>query len=345
MKPVYVNFEKLIDSPAFFKEAWTDRGDGKTSLIAKTAFYSWLESGKTAVLCRRTWTCMGPDWRADILGKVLRFAPESREMGLKWGGGKKTGLHLSTEDGRTVFLAFPFTMADAFKSAMDVSTHKNLYLDEYCPLNGQYLRNETELILEIYRTIDRKTYSNYVLVCGNRLIIKNPPATDLFFNIEVNYNKNSLKTYKDGTLAILVHSNRANAQAESLSPLGTLTRGTAYGEYVAGGAFEGRTIPVYGGRLKKPLVSLTDGFVRALVWLVPTGGICLSDVKLDALTDVPQYTVSPRNTSGIEWCLQSKRLMDFFKRCLLNGAVYFRTKKDAGRLQNIYDKLFPAPKR
>lgn len=326
----YVDLNPLFESGAFWLEAFTDRGDGKTTYIAKKAFNSWVESGKTAVLCRRFDTEITENFRKDILRKIFTFCPESAKLDAKWKGTKKDGWNLLTSDGESIIFCFPLSRVKNFKSALDYSTHRNIFIDEYCPMDGVTLtdrrRNETEIILELYRTIDRDHYDNFILICGNR--INRAPETDLYFGLDINYNVNSLKTYKNGTIAVLVYSDKANTETARASKLGILTEGTRYNDYLTGGMLESFKAPIYHGRKGRQIMNLYDGNKKFSLYATENG-IVIDAYKenVNAFT----YAIDPQRSGCFPWLRRVPIASDIISNAVAMGEIWYASR-------TIYDE-------
>lgn len=226
-KKVYINIDKVLACNAIFKYVDSDRSDGKTTKLISLAFDNWKASGKITVLARR-WSTEITKLYADTLITNLKKVRETGEI-THAGSAKKNGIHFYN-DGKEFAVLVPISRASAVKSAFDVATHCNLYIDEYVPIDGRYVKNEVEAILELFRTIDRDTFTNYILVMSNHATESNP-----IFNYFEIFPKVGLTTYKSGTFAHLRVKNKGNINQVKLSPIGLLTDGTPYGNYAGGG--------------------------------------------------------------------------------------------------------------
>ena len=145
------------------------------------------------------------------------------------GSPKRDGVHLYA-DGAEFAVCVPLSRAGSVKSAFDVATHKNLYIDEYIPLDGRYLKNEVEAILEIWRTIDRDTWTNYALIMSNHICGTCPLFS--YFGV---LPRDGISRWKNGRFCMLQVANKGNREQVKLSPLGELVEGAPYGDYAAGG--------------------------------------------------------------------------------------------------------------
>lgn len=227
-KKVYINIDQVKnDKRAFFKYISSDRSDGKTTHAISMTWDNFHECEKIGVLSRRYTGDITKNYCETLLTN-LRKVRECGDLDFD-GSPKKDGVRFY-EDGKQFALAVPLSRADSIKSALDVATHKNLYVDEYVPLTARYFKGEVEAILEIYRTIDRDTFTNDIYVFSNHITISNPIFT--YFNI---IPRNGISHYQNGRFVLLQVANKGNREAIATSPLGELTEGTQYYDYATGG--------------------------------------------------------------------------------------------------------------
>ncbi len=348
-KHVYIDLNPLINTGALICEAFTERGDGKTTALIKDAYRSWKSTGKTACVCRRFATEMGNSYLNDILEKLKTFCltDEEAENLVCTGSYKKGGVFIKLKDQkalRPIFQLFPLSMAGKLKSGLDYATHRNLYIDEYIPLDGRYLPNEAEAILELYRTIDRDHDEGYILICGNPILIKRLPATDSYFDVHRNYAKSGLTTHCDNTLAILTHRNRGNVENVKQSRLGKLTAATNYSAYATGGALTHYELPITQARQQgvKKCFYVTDG----IDWL--KGSLskdCLILTKTQKNEAVnPEnvnnvYSIDPTIGGGYKYIFRDERAKQTLRPYFANGQFFFRDYNEALDILDIAVKL------
>ena len=333
----YIDLNPLINHPtALVACAWTDKGDGKTTALICAAWDSVMSCGKIATIARRVSSEMGKSWRSDVLLKLKRFRKTPDD--LEWTGDEKHGFQLVDGAGKVYFFAAPLTRLAKLKSAMDYETHKNLYIDEYVILSGSYLPREVATILDIYKTIDRNHWESRILVCGNR--IGKPPPLDLFFNADVNYNKNGLTTYQNGRYAVLIYSNKHNAALDRLSPFGELVEGTEFESYNSGGMLYEYTPPIYLGKLKRPVFALLNGKDVCTVFYTDTCAVCLVRGIFGA---VQCYSVTPETaTKSAPWFKKFDGVRQFLSNHAAKGDIFYRSKREAAQLENIAKYIYRA---
>lgn len=232
-KKVYINIDQLLnDTDSIIKYCSSDRSDGKTTKIIMLAYDTFKETGKIGVIARRWSTDITTMWVQTLftnLKKMLKIRNATEPVLKATGSPKRDGVHLYA-DGAEFAVCVPLSRSGSVKSAFDVETHKNLYIDEYIPLDGRYLKNEVEAILELLRTIDRDAWTNYALIMSNHICGTCPLFS--YFGV---LPRDGISRWKNGRFCMLQVANKGNREQVKLSPLGELVEGTPYGDYAAGG--------------------------------------------------------------------------------------------------------------
>lgn len=288
-KKVYINIDQLLqDEKSIIKYCSSDRSDGKTTLIIELAYETWLTTGKIGVISRRWSNDITTLWVNTLFTNLQKIqALKGQPVGdLKAKGSpKKSGVHLFA-DGKEFAVCVPLSRADSIKSAFDVATHKNLYIDEYIPLNGRYVKDEVDAILEIFRTIDRDTWTNFILIMSNHIAAICPLFS--YFDVQP---RDGISRWKNGRLCMLQVANKGNREQVNQSPLGELVAGTPYGAYAAGGYIKDNSLyiqPTHTNEILNFCLRAEDGqiycFYRTdhadVVIDVPKKNIKISDLLL-----------------------------------------------------------------
>lgn len=230
-KKVYVNTSELEqDTEALIKYISSDRSDGKTTAFARIGYDEFKRSGKIGVYLRRFVNEI-TSLTVETFITNLRKVRNTGELTYK-GSAKKSGIHVY-ENGKEFAVFVPLSRAGQVKSAFDCETHKNLYFDEYIPLDRRYLPDEPSRILELFRTIDRDTWESCIWVASNHVTNYSPLFE--YFGITP---RNGISRWKNGRFLLLQVANKGNREQVKLSPLGELVRGTTYETYTQGGTLE-----------------------------------------------------------------------------------------------------------
>lgn len=249
-KIVYIDLNPLLNSPAWLREAITERGDGKTTALIKAAYSAWECSGLPQIMLRRYKGEMGVSWQNDILTKLHEFAPRSRERELVWKGsftGKSASLRLIDAGTKeTIFECFPISITARKFSGLDVKTHGDIWWDEYVPHDGKYFPYEETLLFSLYQTVDRKTYTRKITLCGNPRF--GVPRVNAYLHIDTSYSKTALKLFKDDTVAILTKANKGNIERELQSPFAKALAGTEFEGEMRGEGLGFKNLPIWTGK-------------------------------------------------------------------------------------------------
>lgn len=239
MAKVYIDLNPLINDPrSVVKMALTERNDGKTTGSKCAALQSFYDSGKAAIFCRR-WgdSELTQDFYDTFTDDIQAAHPEmliNRKIDIS--GAKKKGYALYV-DGAKAISFLPLTRAARSKSNFPYQSYRNIYIDEYIPLDGRYVKAEAEAIMELWRTVDRDhsgalQYENYVLITGNKITYSNPIFR--FFNIRTLSN-NAFNRFQNGRVIVFPWARKGNPATAAGSLLDDLFAGTAMQGYTQGG--------------------------------------------------------------------------------------------------------------
>ena len=277
----YINLYPLLSRPSLFKMALSMRSDGKTTGAKTAGLQTHDDTGKAAVFCRRWDTEMTQPFLDTFFQNIKTAHPEMlRGRRYEMRGSRRKGFSAWITDRadtkcegdmQKCFEFVPLSRAGRLKSNIDWETHKNIYIDEYIPLDGRYVYDECVVILELYKTVDREHFDNYLLITGNRVSRFNP-VFDLFGIEKWKWGMNS---YQDGRFDLLMNRDRENARAADNSPFGELVRGTKMAEYNAGEflATDGDALIYSGHHAKLPLLLIARK--RRLFALYAGAGLCV----------------------------------------------------------------------
>lgn len=228
-KTVYIDISAAEkDTDAIIKYIDSDRSDGKTTHMIRRAYDGMKQHGKTAVLARRYKGDITKTYIEQLFANLRKVRPECGELTMT-GSPEKDGVFLFS-DGVRFGHVVPLSRAGSVKGAFGAETHHDLYMDEYVPLDGRYLKNEVTAILEMWFTIDRRTYSNSIYVFSNHPTTSNP----LFSYFKV-VPRVGLSRWKHGRFLLLRVVNKGNREQIEQSPFGELIDGTPYAGYAYGG--------------------------------------------------------------------------------------------------------------
>ena len=344
-KKVFINLDELIHRPSLFKMVLSPRGDGKSTALAVKAIETHDDSGKSAVFCRRFATEFPNEFFDTFHANVMKVRPDlfaGRKFDFVKPSKTKVGaLMLSPRDGdkmQTAVTFCPLSKAGRLKSALGVDTHKNIYIDEYIPLDGRYLKEEVNAILELYRTVDRDTETSYVLIAGNKITRFNPVFS--FFNI-TKWTR-GINTYKNGTLDIMVFANRANTESARGSNFGKLVAGTDYQQYNEGEFLAPINALIQPWHTRALLCKVAhDGRVYGLY--SANNGAVFAPLKNESKYAVT-LVCAPQHAKGDAiWICNQSEIGKYWRGLLAeykyNNALYFCDESTAMQLQKFYTAI------
>ena len=233
----YFSARYILSKLALFNLALSDRSDGKTFDCKARALLDYEENGHISIYVRR--------WKSEITEKMYKGwfnevwenndeYERFREWEFKY---SKSGVKVRKDkkgqwDDIVYFI--PLTMASKLKS--QITNIKRIYTidyDEYIPLDGKYIPDEMEQLLEFWKSIDRDRDVVQLIMLGNR-ITPFCPVFD-YFNIEISITQDKVRLYKNNTLAIQIYSNKEHREKRKESKFNSLIKGTTYEEYDDGG--------------------------------------------------------------------------------------------------------------
>ena len=138
------------------------------------------------------------------------------------------------EDFHQFIYFIPITMSGKLKSSMDVDNIFHIDFDEYIPLDNIYAPDEMNLILELWKSVDRDRDVVKFWFFGNKIHYYCPLFD--YFKIDLKLSaKDTIRLYKNNTLAIQLYSSKEHRSKRQASRFNDLVKGTAYEEYENGG--------------------------------------------------------------------------------------------------------------
>ena len=320
-KTVYIDISAAeADERAIFKYVDSDRSDGKTTAAIRLCYDAFVATGKAGVICRRFAGEAGKLYAETLVSNLKKVREVKGEIRIN-GSPKKDGVSIFI-DGERLALLVPLSRAGAIKSTLDKSAFGDIYIDEYVPIDGRYLKDEPEKILELYNTVDRRTFSTRVWVFSNRPTASNPIFSYFSVRIPPPY---GLSRWKNGRLLILRVKNRGNMEQMKKSPLGELVEGTPYEDYIAGGStIQGpHDIPVRakGAALRTNIVfALSGAFVGVYR---ATDGRKITLVRIDQpRAGDAIYELSPTPAVGNKSIHIADSIVKWLRVRIRTGSVY-----------------------
>lgn len=242
MFKTYYSAKPLLDKGSLFNMVLSERSDGKTYDCKYRCFEDYEKNGKTHLYLRRFKTEISPLMYSTFVNDLCRLQPTRTSIydfrSSKYGVEIKKKTEKTYKDWLVYFA--PLSMASKLKSTFDIEKINHIDFDEYVPLDGRYCKDEMELILELWNSIDRERYITTFLALGNKVDLFNPFFN--FFELNFDINKRGIRTYKNGQLSVEIYANDEHRQARKNSPFMELIKGTQYEKYMFGETLNDLTI-------------------------------------------------------------------------------------------------------
>ena len=234
----YFGARFILSKKAILNLALSDRSDGKTFDCKARALEDYEKDKSITIYMRR--------WKTEITEKVynnfFNECWENNEEYLRFSEwefkGSKSGIKVrksKKDNWDTIIYFVPLSVASRIKSQItQVKRIKMIDFDEYIPMDNLYLPNEITLLLDFWKTIDRDRFIVQILIAGNK-IVPFCPFFD-YFKIDLKIgNKDLIRTYKNGRIAVQLYSNKEHREKRQNSPFNDLVKDTPYEDYENGG--------------------------------------------------------------------------------------------------------------
>ena len=234
----YFTREFLNSKNALFNGAFSDRSDGKTFNCKEYDLDEYIDNGHDSIYVRRFKTEFTKKMYSTFLNDVLLKSKKKEKYNKYEYKTSKDGVYIrkkGSDDEFHQFIYFiPITMSGKLKSSMDVDNIFHIDFDEYIPLDNIYAPDEMNLILELWKSVDRDRDVVKFWFFGNKIHYYCPLFD--YFKIDLKLSaKDTIRLYKNNTLAIQLYSSKEHRNKRSNSRFNDLVKGTAYEEYENGG--------------------------------------------------------------------------------------------------------------
>lgn len=232
---MWFSYHKVLSYNAFINIIIGERGVGKTFGFKEYAINHYKKYKKQFVYIRR--------YESDLKESVgnnedLKFFEQVKKLYLNdtFQIKKSKKIIKLLMNGEIIGYALPLSASDSLKSIsfenVDTICYDEFQLKEGS--NQHYLRNETEVILDIIETIGRLRDDLKVFLLGNAITISSPIFN--YFNLSLPYNS-EYKTFKDGLILVCYAKNTKYREIKKQTKLGKLTANTRYGKYAIDNEF------------------------------------------------------------------------------------------------------------
>ena len=233
----YFTARYVLSKHAIINLCLSDRSDGKTFDCKARALEDYEKSKDITIYCRRWKTELGVEVYRNFFSEVW----ENNENYIRFSKWEfrysKSKIEVKTSkdaEWDTILYFIPLSVASRWKSKIqEIKRIKIIDYDEYIPMDNRYLPDETTLLLDLWKTIDRDREEVQIVICGNR-IVPFAPILD-YFNIDLKIDsKDLIRCYRNDTLAVQIYSNKEHREKREEGRFRELIKDTKYNDYDSG---------------------------------------------------------------------------------------------------------------
>ena len=233
----YFSGRFVLSTKVLFALVLSDRSDGKTFDCGVRALEDYETNRNITIYMRRFKTEIDALLYEHFFDKILAEEEYAKYRTWQFKGTRQgVKVKISEKDEWDWIIIFmTLSTASRKKSVID-SLYKRIFVidyDEVIPMDGRYLPKEPELLLDVWKTVDRDRDILQMIILGNR-ITPFCPFFD-FWNISLNIVNKNLKFYQNNTVAVQIYTCAEHREKREKSRFREVTKGTAYEEYDKGG--------------------------------------------------------------------------------------------------------------
>lgn len=251
----FFNANEVEKLPSILNLILSDRSDGKTFDIKVRGFLNYIRNNEQFIYLRRWKSEISCDMYENFYNEIIYSVQNGTYVGdeelkkildyeLK---GEKRGVYIRKKGAKKWDLLcyfFALTMTSKKKSTLDITRISKIEYDEFIPLDGRYMKNEMEIILEFYKSVDRDRDKVKFNMYGNRVDNFNPFFD--YFDIHLGIQKEKIKTYKNNTICVFIYANKEHRKKRKETRFNTLVERTNYEKYNIGGTLYENIIKIQG---------------------------------------------------------------------------------------------------
>lgn len=331
----YFTAKYLLSKGALFNIALSDRSDGKTFDSKADALLQFENDESITVYMRRYKTEITEKLYQTFFDEVLAIKEYERFNKWKFRGSKK-GVEVMKEgekEWKFIIYFIPLSIAGKLKSQLNVRKIKRIYYDEFVPLDGKYLPNECELILEFWKSVDRDRDSTKLIILGNKITPFNPLFD--FFDIEIDITGDKIRVYKEGTLAVQIYSNKEHREVRNESAFNKLVKGTNYEDYNSGGILQALSIKTKDKKGANYMYSFKTKNGEGSIWNIDSSLIISCSLRKDGFL----LTDNIYNIKREQYTINNGHFRQIYKQVYNCGELYFESEKAFHLFEPILKKI------
>ena len=232
----YFEGDYILSKGALINFVLSDRSDGKTFDCKYRCLRDYQENRSITIYLRRYKSEITPlmynSWFDEVLSK-----PKGKPFKNWKFKGSKRGIQVQLPNSdEWEFIVYFIVLSMSCKLKSQITEIDRIHIidyDEFVPLDFRYLKDEIDIMLEFYKSIDRDRYTTQLLILGNKLTPFNPLFD--YFGIKLKIEKEKVKLYRNGSLAVQIYANKEHREERDKSKFASLIEGTAYEGYAKGG--------------------------------------------------------------------------------------------------------------
>lgn len=210
---------QLLSHNKIINMVLSNRGGGKTFNMTRWAIDDFLRSGKQTMWVRRYQTEVDEMLKNEKFFDAVRSYYDGVTFSIK------DGVGYINDVGAIYFVAL--STSRQLKSNNYPNVNKIIF-DEFIIDKGrvQYLKNEVEVFLDLYETVDRMRDTTRAVLMANSITIVNPYF--LYFHIKLDTDK---RFTVQGEVCVELFTDADFIAAKQKTRFGRLVNGTKYGDY------------------------------------------------------------------------------------------------------------------
>jgi len=336
MFDTYFTAKYILSKGASINLVLSDRSDGKTFDTKRDALEEFEKDETITVYMRRFKTEITQELYSTFFNEVIE-KPKYMRFALWEFKGDKKGVKVKRKgdkEWKQIVYFMPLTMSGKLKSQIHVTKIKRIYYDEFVPLDNIYAKNEVDLILEFYKSIDRDRDTTQMVILGNKITPFNPFFD--YFDIELELTGDKIRTYKEGTLAVQIYSNKEHREIRNESKFNKLVKNTKYEDYNSGGILQALSLKIMNRQGAEYLYSFKTKNGEGSIWHKNGSILVSTSLRKDGyiLTDIIY------NTEREQYTINSGHFRQVYKQCYNCGELYFESEKAFHFFEPILKKLY-----
>lgn len=334
----YFSAKYILAKNALTSLVFSDRSDGK-SFDCKVRALEDYERGKNiTIYMRRFKTEITDKLYNSFFDEVFNTGKEEYLKYKKWAfKGSRTGIQVKTSlesEWDWIVYFVPLSIAGKIKSQIsNVLRILTIDFDEYIPLDGRYLKDEPNLLMEFYKSIDRDREKVRLLLLGNKITPFNPMFD--FFGIDLRIETDKIRLYQEDTVAVQIYSNKEHREKREQGRFRKMIKGTLYEDYDTGGILNALSLNLRERTGFDYFCSFKTERGEGTIWY-KSGKMVISEYKRDdgfVITD-KQYSLQRKS-----YICTFGKFPSAFKNIYKCGEMYFETEKAFYIFEKILIKI------